>query len=120
MARCTQELGMDVGSDAGESQKAEVFQASKTNVSVSQWSSDSKPDSSMVFATYSAMQKAVWRPFVSNDKTALLKLRCTHRLSPSPSSPSQEPGSKHPTPLNQPGVSTLHRLRLHSTASCHA
>jgi hypothetical protein len=51
MARCTWELGMDVGSDAGESQQAEVVEASKTNASVSRWSSDSKSDSSMVFAT---------------------------------------------------------------------
>jgi len=54
MARCTWELGMDVGSDAGESQQAEVVEASKTNASISRWSSDSKSDSSMIFATYSA------------------------------------------------------------------
>ena len=113
MARCTWELGMDVWSDAGGSQQADVVEASKTNVPVSRWSSDSKSNSS--FVTYSATQKAAWRPSVSNDETALSKLRCVHRLSPSLSSPSQEPGFKHPTPLNQPGVSTLHRLRLHLT-----
>ena len=58
LARCTWELGMDVGSDAGELQQAEVVETSKTNASVSQWSSDSKSDSSMAFATYSAAQKA--------------------------------------------------------------
>ena len=35
-----------------------VVEASKTNASVSQWSPDSKSDSSMVFASYSATQKA--------------------------------------------------------------
>ena len=64
---------MDVGSDAGESQQAEVVEASKTNASVSRWSSDSKSDSSMVFATYSAAQKAAWRPSVSNDETCAVE-----------------------------------------------
>ena len=73
MARCTWELGMDVGSDAGESQQAEVVEASKTNASVSRWSSDSKSDSSMVFTTYSAAQKAGWRPSVSNDETCAVE-----------------------------------------------
>jgi hypothetical protein len=73
MARCTWELGMDVGSDAGESQQAEVVEASKTDASVSRWSSDSKSDSSMVFATYSAAQKAAWRPSVSNDETCAVE-----------------------------------------------
>ena len=73
MARCTWELGMDVGSEAGESQQAEVVEASKTNASVSRWSSDSKSDSSMVFATYSAAQKAGWRPSVSNDETCAVE-----------------------------------------------
>ena len=62
MARCTWELGMDVGSDAGESQQSRVAEVSKTN---SRWSSDS----SAVFVTYSAMEKAAWRPSVSNDET---------------------------------------------------
>jgi len=73
MARCTWELGMDVGSDTGDSQQAEVVEASKTNASVSRWSSDSKSDSSMVFATYSAAQKATWRPSISNDETCAVE-----------------------------------------------
>lgn len=73
MARCTWELGMDVGSDTGESQQAEVVEASKTNASVSRWSSDSKSDASMVFATYSAAQKAAWRPSVSNSETCAVE-----------------------------------------------
>ena len=73
MARCTWELGMDVGSDAGDSQQAEVVEASKTNASVSRWSSDSKSDASMVFATYSAAQKAAWRPSVSNSETCAVE-----------------------------------------------
>lgn len=73
MARCSWELGMDVGSDTGESQQAEVVEASKTNASVSRWSSDSKSDSSMVYATYSAAQKAAWRPSVSNDETCAVE-----------------------------------------------
>lgn len=44
MARCTWELGVDSGSDARESQQAEVVEAPKTNASVSRWSSDSKSD----------------------------------------------------------------------------
>ena len=64
---------MDVGTGAGESQQAEVVEASKMNASVSRWSSDSKSDSSMVYATYSAAQKAAWRPSVSNDKTCAVE-----------------------------------------------
>jgi len=73
MARCTWELGMDIGSDTGESQQPEAVEASKTNASVSRWSSDSKSDSSMVFATYSAAQKAAWKPSVSNDETCAVE-----------------------------------------------
>ena len=40
MARCTWEFGMDVESDAGESQQAEVVEVPKTNASVSRWSPD--------------------------------------------------------------------------------
>ena len=64
---------MDVGSDAGESQQAEVVETSKTNASISRWSSDLKSDSSMVFASYSATQKAAWRPSVLNDKTCAVE-----------------------------------------------
>ena len=49
MAHRTWEFGMDVGSDAGESQQAEVVKVSKTSASISWWSLDSKSDSSMVF-----------------------------------------------------------------------
>ena len=66
MACCTWELGMGVGSDAGELQQAEVFEASKTSAPVSRWSLDLKSDSSTVITTYSAVQKAAWRPSVSN------------------------------------------------------
>ena len=38
MARCTWELGLGVGSEAGELQQAKVVDASKTNASVSLWS----------------------------------------------------------------------------------
>ena len=60
---------MDVWSDAGESQQAEVVEASKTDASVSRWSSDSKSDFSMIFATHSAAQKTTWRSSVSNGET---------------------------------------------------
>ena len=60
---------MDVRSDTGESQHAEVGQASKTNASVSRWSSDSKCDSSMVFSACSVVQEAGRRPSVLNDET---------------------------------------------------
>jgi hypothetical protein len=73
LARCTWELGTGVGSDAGELQQAEAVEPSKTNASVSRWSSDSKSDSFMVFASYSAAQKAAWRPSVSNDETCAVK-----------------------------------------------
>ena len=73
VARCTWERGMDVGSDAGESQQAEVVEDSKTNASVSRWGSDSKSDSSTVFATYSAAQKAARSPSVLNGETCAVE-----------------------------------------------
>ena len=106
---------MYVGSDPGESQQAGVVGVSGAGASVSRWGSDSKSDSSMVIAMYSATQKAVWRPSVSNDETCAVEASMRPSSSPPPSSPSQEPSSKHPTPLNQPGAFPLHRLRLHST-----
>jgi serine/threonine protein kinase len=70
MARCTWELGMDVGSDAAESQQAETVEAPKAeNSSISRWSSESKSDSEMVFATQSATNSTLWRCSVSNDAT---------------------------------------------------
>ena len=74
IAPCTWELGIDVGSDTGESHQAEVIEAPKTNASISRWSSDSKYDSSAVFSTYSVGQEAGWRPSVSNDETCGVEL----------------------------------------------
>ena len=68
IARCTRELSMDVGSDTGEPQQAEVVEAPKTNASISRWSSDLKYDSSVVFSTYSLGREAGRRPSVSNDE----------------------------------------------------
>ena len=48
-------------------------------------------------------------------KLALSKLQRVHCLSPSPWSPSQEPGSERPSPFNQPGAPSLRRLHHHST-----
>jgi len=50
---------MGVGSDAGELQQAEVFEASKTSAPVSRWSSDLKSDSPTV-PTTSMAQKPWW------------------------------------------------------------
>ena len=108
---------MYVGSDPRESQQAEVVEVSKPNASVFRWSSDLKSHSSMVLATYSAAQKAAWRPSISNDETCAVEASMHSSPSPPLSSPSQEPGSKYPTPLNQPGVSPPHRLRLPSLDS---
>ena len=63
---------------AGESRQAEVVEASKTNASVSRWGSDSKSDSSTVFATYSAAQKAARRSSVSNEASMRSSSRLTH------------------------------------------
>ena len=115
MARCTWELGMDVGSDARESQQAKVVEASKMNASASRWSSDSKFDSSMVFATYSAAQNAAWRPSVSNGET------CTVEASSFPTSLVFLPRIRFQT--SNPSQSTWRALSIGfgftRLASCH-
>lgn len=58
---------MDMGSDTAESQQAEVVEIPQAEASVSRWSSESKSDSAMVFATQSATDSKLWRCSLSND-----------------------------------------------------